>query len=71
MLANILKIGLRRRFIGRPKKQTIGEIMTQESVLTFVELGKSFGFRVGTKIQALDSAWGLMCLMIVCFCARI
>jgi|GEM_PF-5622370 len=33
--------------------------MTKESVLTFVELGKSFGFRVGTKIQALDSAWGV------------
>jgi len=45
--------------------------MTKESVLTIVELGKSFGFRVGTKIQALDSAWGLMCLMIVCFCAHI
>ena len=42
----------------RLKEQVVGEVMTKESVTNIlVELGKKLGFRVGTEIQASDSAW--------------
>jgi len=40
------------------KWQILGEAMTKESMTNLlVELGKKLGFRVGTEIQASDSAW--------------